>query len=397
MKSIQYTSLLAAALCLSQTALSQADQPVAVFSPAPAGSLVVTTATVGQQSPRIAVMQAPQPGLSPLPGAIALVQNQALPKTPAPPRPDAATETSVELDQARADVDRAQAQLQQWANTMSADAGQDPYRIWSIQPGASSEPRALVIRSSETDAKTLAATEKDLNIMGRILEKSLTSPEDGPHRAMGIRVYTLGDHSRVSNLQIEGYGAIFMLHVNFPLVGPASKSEESADKGPSNSTWDEAEHDLYGPPPGSEAFHGAAMLKEDYDPNRVEKLKNVLLDALKNASHMRHLKSDENVMIVVTSGGGGGQYDEAMAVFTQKFQSAVRAGAAGTTGYGGGGGGGGGGGAGEKPRIHEKNVFRDGGTRSTLTIRARKSDIDAFANGKLNPKEFRNKVEMLVY
>jgi len=32
-----------------------------------------------------------------------------------------------------------------------------------------------------------------------------------------------------------------------------------------------------------------------------------------------------------------------------------------------------------------------------MTLRVKKSEIDAFANGKLNQEEFRNKVKVLVY
>ena len=129
-------------------------------------------------------------------------------------------------------------------------------------------------------------------------------------RPVGIRLLPISGSGGVKNLEIDGFGAVFLLNVNFPLVGPVAKPSEGVTNEVSNSTWDEARRELYGPPPGAEndAF---VEPREEYDSKRVEKLKGTLLEALKNASNMRNLKPNETVTVVVTGGGvGGPAYDD---------------------------------------------------------------------------------------
>jgi hypothetical protein len=248
---------------------------------------------------------------------------------------------------------------------------------------------ALVVRSSETDPKTITDVEEDLNVMGLILEKALYQSGDEEEReAMGIRLISTSGSPARRSLEIEGYGAIFLLNVNFPLAGPAEKPDEDK-KEPSNSTWDEAKRELYGQSEGSPDGNLIRFSKEGYDPKRVEKLKDSLLEALKNAANIRGLKSDESVTVVVTSHVGPGR--------ARLFQKKAAA----TGGYGGGGrfGGGGFGGAGTMPfwQWQDGSINAEGRGESVLTIRARKSDIDVFARGKLTMDDFRKKASVLIY
>jgi hypothetical protein len=133
-----------------------------------------------------------------------------------------------------------------------------------------------------------------------------------------------------------------------------------------------------------------------YDATRVEKLKTSLLTALKNASNIRSLKSDENVTLVVTSMNGG--QGQGM-VFQEKLKklSAPAGGSGGGSSGGSGGGRFGAGGANWQSPVITLNQNSSAGTGAVLTIRARKSDIDAFAKGKLTLEEFRNKTATLIY
>ncbi len=300
-----------------------------------------------------------------------------------------------ELERAKPQFEKAQAE---YARNMALFDGASggTFNLISGRPAE----RALVIRSSETDSKTLGAAEEDMNIMGRILEKALAQgSEDEEHQAMGIKLLTIGGPSSAKNLMIEGYGAIFMLNVNFPLVGPPSKPEENDEKQPTNSAWDETKRELYGHSTGA---RGGGGHKVEFDAKRVEKLKSSLIGALKNASNIRSLKSDENVTLVVTSVSGG----QAMGQFSYKFEPKPNRFPSGGGGGGGGGssagsssgssgGGGFGGGPFGEPVVRMSASGSGGGP--VLTIRARKSDIDAFAKGKLTMDEFRNKAGVLIY
>lgn len=378
MKYIAYTGALMAALCLANTGMAQED-----LQPPPG-------------APAVPAMPPPPQA----PGDVPADYNKAQAEYAGAQ----GEYQKVQAEAARAVADAARAQAAVSVDQSVAALAGDNYAFsWAGPGGRGDSP--LIIRSSETDAKTLAAAQEDMTIMGRILEKSLSGrDEDERPEAMGIKLITvIGGRGGVRSMQIEGYGAIFMLNVNFPLVGPANKSDEGENKEPTNSTWDEAKREVYGQPGGADGNPFAArFLKEEFDPKRVEKLKDALLDALKNASNMRNLKPDESVTVVVRSGAG-------------RMGSPMRV-HVGTKGGGSGGynwnlggvrvdGGGGGGSVPPPPAVAwgpypaggMKTVTVDGAVESVLTIRAKKSDIDAFAKGKSNLDEFRKRATVLIY
>ncbi|MDB6124257.1 MAG: hypothetical protein JWQ71_3250 [Pedosphaera sp.] len=244
-----------------------------------------------------------------------------------------------------------------------------------INPGA--EGGALVIRSSDGDPKSLSTAKEDLSVMSRILEKSLTKGgAEDDYRVMGIRLLSSG--GGVKSMQIEGYGAIFLLNVNFPLTGPAEKSKEVETKEPANSTWEEAKRELYGnrrATPGVTPFAKPQM--EAYDPKRVEDLKESLVQALKYAGNIRNLNVDDVVTVVVSSEGGNATFWAKKLVVEN--------------------GGGGFGGKSEYSIDDEDHVKPAPHPKSTLTLRAKRADIEGFARGKISLDAFRKKVAMALY
>ena len=365
-----------------------------------------------------------QDALQPRPGA------PAVPAMPVPPQ--APEDPAADYNKAQAEYADAQDQYKQAAASFDQNLAvlrsvdNNVYALNNFGPGGRGDS-PLIIRSSDSDAKTLAAEQEDLTIMGRILEKSLAGRgEDERPEAMGIKLITVGVSGGVRSMQIEGYGAIFMLNVNFPLVGPANKADEGENKEPANSTWDEAKREVYGQPGGADGNpFGARFSKEEFDPKRVEKLKDSLLDTLKNASNMRNVKPDESVTVVVRSGAGrmggplrvrvgtmgGGSSGFTWNVGAVRLNGDKSAGASGAADAGGLGGGGGfgrssGGGGGQPPPAGAwvpnpaggmKMVTVADSVESVLTIRAKKSDIDAFAKGKSTPDDFRKRATVLIY
>ena len=109
----------------------------------------------------------------------------------------------------------------------------------------------------------------------------------------------------------------------------------------------------------------------DYEPERVAELKKNILEALKNASNIRNVKSDESITVAVT-------------------------------------------GPDNAPGSQVRRVFRDGrverdvvtvmkadkalvGEETHLIVRAKKADIDAFAKGKLTLDDFEKKASVVSY
>jgi hypothetical protein len=231
---------------------------------------------------------------------------------------------------------------------------------------------ALVIRSADFDPKEQSSLEEDLTVMSHILDKALEEKVSGQPRArkaMGIDVVFSSSSTPVRSLYLEGYGAVFFLNVGFPLLAPP-KAEPKKEPVETSSTWEEARQELYGQPgqPKMPAPQG-----EEYDQDKVDKLKDSVLDALKNGSNIRDLKADDSITVCVFGGAGR----------SVRPQSAVRRTPA--------------------PTAVENYVYvfgdsKTGRTRGTiLTIRVRKADADAFAKGKLDLDGLRKKAKVSAY
>jgi len=233
--------------------------------------------------------------------------------------------------------------------------------------------RALVIRSSEVDPKDQSSIEEDLAVMSHILDKALDEKlgnQSHGRKAMGIDVWFASNSNPFRSLYLEGYGAVFMFKVGFPLL-PPPKKETPKEKRETSSTWEEARQELYGNPGASKAISAQV---EDYDEEKVTALKDCLFDALQNASNIHDLKPDDSITLCIfgTAGGAG------------KASSLVKRG--GMSGSG--------------SRNHLL-VF-DGGSNSQargsiMTIRVRKSEVDALAKGQMDSAEFRKKAKVTVY
>lgn len=266
----------------------------------------------------------------------------------------------------------------------------------------------IVVTSQPLEAKQLATIEEDLGIMARLLEKEIER-EGGagaPRDAMGI-VLTRLDGRSPSVLLLEGYGAVFTFNVRMPLTPPPVRATEKKPERPTDSPWERTRRELFGAaedgsgrgglvggqagrfefraPPGAgisggggggvfgDSWGGRIAGPEPYDANKVEELKKSILEALKQAGNIRALKPDDYLTVVVQGGDGGLGSPGFVSVETRTMTS---------TGSGGG-----------PPKV-ETFVNRGSGSghrSSTLTVRAKKSDCDDFAKGKLNAEQFTKK------
>lgn len=321
----------------------------------------------------------------------------------APPNvlePSADATTSLLLTQAAAPAQDVftQASDVAWATTEGG-------RLTLDLLNGSARPRTLVVRSTETDPKTLSALEEDLNVMSRILSKATKEKgaDDDTVTAMGmkLRTVTLAGNSPAQNLYLDGYGALFLMHARFPLLPPPEPAKEEPRKESTSSTWDDARRELYGPKepaPGLRNFFTKESPRESYDADKVARLKESLLEALKNASNIRNLKPGEFITVVVI---GADNSPRARAVFkrtdanadAKDFGYAVREE---TRGFGGVGGGF----ATTAARPGAATIIRSmtgAGGETVMTLRAKKSDVDAFAKGDLKLEDFQKKVSVVTY
>ncbi len=324
------------------------------------------------------------------------------PKPPAAPLAPPAPDLDANVAEMQGLKERAMEIANEARNTAREWQGGVYQRLQNVIARSPAPSRSLIIPKDAADVKTMAENEEDLNIMARLLDKVASSPDGTPRRAMGISVRTSFDGGSPRNLYIDGYGAIFFLNVSYPLSEPPVNTEKTEAKPEPPSEWDEARRELYQPGKGQggnspfeyKLAEIASPSSEPYDAEKVEQLQKNLIMQLKNASHIRGLKSDETVTLMVSGPSGGpGTKVVVKKMYSNSGSSTSSSSSSGTiTGGGSGGGQGGGfvGGTSGRPPGAELRG-------NQMLLRARKADIEAFQNDKLSYDEFRKKVTVLIY
>ena len=110
---------------------------------------------------------------------------------------------------------------------------------YSGEPGAygyhgSSAGPATVIQFSQPDPQglDLDAMQEDLNVMSLLLQRKLEDAlgENSPTYKMGIPLLLRSGQRSIESLYLDGFGAVFTVNVNFPLVPPpVNKARECRD------------------------------------------------------------------------------------------------------------------------------------------------------------------------
>jgi hypothetical protein len=271
----------------------------------------------------------------------------------------------------------------------------------------------LVVRFSKDDASSTDALEDDLAIMNRVLDRALEHAfgDDPPDYKMGIPMTLSAGGRSVRAMYIEGFGALFMAKVNFPVMAPPSAEEKKSERVP-DSDWEKAKNEIYSQ--NEDRWIAATMPVSGpaYDATKVEALKKEVLESLKNASKLRGLKPSEFVTVTIFGSPSIARDPSMMEGSDAKaapvlgdlpvsgrfFRSESNA----TT-----------------PRKHVQNwpsdeepaastqfrhVSADLGTRpggssqgTVMTIRVKKSDVDGFNEGTIAFDDFQKSAKVSVY
>jgi hypothetical protein len=246
--------------------------------------------------------------------------------------------------------------------------------------------------------------EEDLSIMGHIVDQTLERGlgEETTPSKMGVPLIVTSGGRAARALYIQGFGALFMVKVNLPLLAPPAPAEQKTNA-PVDSEWESARREVLGLESGSELI-GSSVVSADvpFDAESVEALKHTLIGTLKNASNIRHLKPDDYVSIAVF-----GQPSAATVVSSPAPVAAFGATSssreegednftASTT----------------KPSPARKDKGSNRRTTATssgaiatvaaqtgsvLTLRVKNTDVRSFASGKLSLEDFSKKVSMNAY
>ena len=295
------------------------------------------------------------------------------PNSPIPPVEPAAVPAPAPAPPKGAITVRPTAKNNKRVEITTSENGKTIQQNWefdTLLPRTTKTGRTLVVQSSELAPAALADAEEDMSVMALILRKATGARTDDRRMALGIEVDSnvFGSSSGARNIYLEGYGALFLLGVRFPLLAPTETTSEKETKDETSNEWVDARDELLNGgehPRFQVAFDALTRLAnrqptEDYDADKVEDLKTGLFQALKNASHIRALKATDYVTVVIQGG------------------DTIRA---------------------------ERVVGKSGGrarsenrpSETVMTIRVHKPDIDAFAKGTLALEGFRKKASIHTY
>ena len=283
-------------------------------------------------------------------------------------------------------------------------------RSTSYRPAIASTTgrKVLVVPAAEVKAQDIAEITEDMKIMSHILDERFRETR----RIQGVFT-DFGDFFGRDNRQTEatylqGFGVLFSMEVNFafsPPIKPQGRQAEQTDE-PVDSTWEKAKQQMFSP--GDPRRSRGSRPSEEYNSQMVEELKRDLITTLKHAANIRGLLPDEWIILTVIGSGrqagglGGGFMMGGMGGMYGGTSSGGMMGGMGAGMGSSGGGGMSGGMMGGGMGGGMMGGMSGPGTMSVsaatvLTIRAKKSDVDAFATGEQDFEQFRRKVRIFTY
>ena len=252
-----------------------------------------------------------------------------------------------------------------------------PYPAYAAPPMAGGPKPVLVINAAASDPKTQAGLEEDLPVMWHLLNgavaKRFGAVPNG-RTAMGIDVVFPPGSSPIRSLYLDGYGVLFLLHADFPLLPPPKRLEVQKEDHRPDSAWAAAQHEVYGQPSPEGVSANPA---EEYDEDKVNALKAGLLEALKSAVNIRGLRPEDFITVCVSGWAGSRGQERTFYGFSAQDKFAARLAASTRNSW---------------------NPAVEGAARvGILNIRVKKSDVDALAAGRMTAEDFRKRANIAAY
>jgi len=224
-------------------------------------------------------------------------------------------------------------------------------------PASTLTEPVLVIPGKPMDPQAIDQAVEDLSIMSRILGKTVAG-EDHAGNMAGFTVGTdlfiaTPGHTtatpgllfpaigRPKPMYLGGYGALFFMQVDFPLLPPPQTPQEQPANSQEDPVWADARRSVLEGEARLDPAHEEGETQEPYSREQVEALRTALITMMKHATNIRALEPAEWVTIVV--------------------QGPAPTAAAG---------------------------------RSILTLRASKANVDQYAKGQLNQQQFEQRLQV---
>jgi len=236
----------------------------------------------------------------------------------------------------------------------------------------------LVIPGKAMDPQAIDQVVEDLSVMGRILEKNAF----GEYYTLGgfgdMRVYDLYRVStrnaagpgllfptlgRAKPMYLGGYGAVFFIQVGYPLLPPPEAPKEQPAGQQEDSVWAEAKRSVFEPQARPALPQAESEAVEPYYREKVDEVRSALVVLMKHAGNIRVLEPAEWVAIVVQGPAASAVRDAQDPSKTATTQPTVTA-------------------------VAGKTV---------MTLRATKADVDLYAKGQLNQRQFEQRLQVVTY
>lgn len=168
--------------------------------------------------------------------------------------------------------------------------------------GESQARRLLIIPGANTTEDDLATRLEDLTVMATILDRAARPDQERrPDRWLGdlrLGAWRTDNGREHDAILIEGYGAIFLLAVDFPLVDTPTPEEKSAEfQSSRDTTWEKTRREILGQPDEDQAM---LQPSSAYDAARVNELERRLKEALRHAGNLRGLSPNDWIIVQVT-------------------------------------------------------------------------------------------------
>ncbi len=236
----------------------------------------------------------------------------------------------------------------------------------------------LVVPTPDLPPASVADLTQDLTVMCRIFGTSVPFATTGkpPIRPTRDDVFygiVIGPMTKSAQaLYLHGYGALFLLHVDYPLV-PTEPQEQAQAKTPesTDTVWARTVQEMSGQT-GDE--QQTARKTPTYDAGRVEELRQALIKTLVHGANIRMRPQDMITLVV-------GDLDDNKGP-NFRVWPALRYGLA-TTGSG-------------APAATQSQPVTLPPTAALLILRVTKTDVDAFAKKQLPLDQFTEKVQILL-
>ncbi|HUT29695.1 MAG TPA: hypothetical protein VMX13_07880 [Sedimentisphaerales bacterium] len=238
----------------------------------------------------------------------------------------------------------------------------------------------LVIPAEQIKTKHLVTIMEDLTVMSRILDKKLGRWQDNP--LFGNLSVFSDARGGTQCIYLEGYGALFIIKVDFPLAPSIDMQEKDETEEPADRLWEQTRQEILTPPDTARRrrIRVQTDTEQRYDAEKVEELKRNLIKSLRHAANIRALEPEHWLIITVIGSGE----TNIVGILTDSKKGTVEV------------------------ITKDGKIVRttyEGGlpdnlgscSPTVMTIRVKKSDVDAFAAGEMDLDAFTQKVQIYTY